>query len=510
VASARHFWDVSRLTLLVSVVLATVFGCAGTGGSGGDVGKPPYPEGGRAEGVWLWEVGQGPAQTAKTCARGAQDPIARALCKTPAPTLGGLSDLYRVLRLGTFYTERLRAATTHSLGLGGRIVSGINPRVFVFRSYVEAGERGLLPDRIDAVAFSRGEQFVELVGFDQTKNDFNFYLLSFQQACNATRCTPRDLLTSKIEADWTGWTLYADTDLQDTGLDCLSCHRPDGESARKRLLMRQFEAPWMHWTDFTGVSALNCDLTTIPPEELDTTGATEIVVDGRGALLLIEGQPGQYAGVPLEELRSAASGHDFASFQILVARAFNPTLAELPDPTVGEPYPFDSLAVLCERLLRPSNPTAAWSHYRQQMATRGFPVPHHSPDVMDASKSADALADFGGFLERNADVDAFDLAAGLMSEDALQSVGFVPAATDAPDVVLRQMCVRCHNAATPAGLRRARFNAEALDALSVETIDDVRRRISMPRTSPLLMPPLRAGELPADVVQRVDAWLRDR
>ena len=53
---------------------------------------------GDVEQVWLARVGTGPAQTTAVCARGAADPIARALCQSPAPALGGLADLYRALR----------------------------------------------------------------------------------------------------------------------------------------------------------------------------------------------------------------------------------------------------------------------------------------------------------------------------------------------------------------------------------------------------------------------------
>lgn len=153
--------------------------------------------------------------TSSACTHEAADPIARALCATPAPALHGLVDLYRALDLETPLSQRLTSATTHSLGLSGRITSAINPRVFVFSSYVATPD-GLTRSRIAVTAFNRGEQMVELVGFDPVARDFNFYLLRFEQACNQFGCTPADLLTEKIEMNWTRWTLQADRDLEDT------------------------------------------------------------------------------------------------------------------------------------------------------------------------------------------------------------------------------------------------------------------------------------------------------
>jgi hypothetical protein len=121
-----------------------------------------------------------------------------------------------------------------------------------------------------------------------------------------------------------------------------------------------------------------------------------------------------------------------------------------------------------------------------------------------------ALANYPLFLSENSAADAFDVAAGLIGDDALRAVGFVPMEADPPETVLRQMCIRCHNNATPSRLRRARFNAEALDALSADAIAESRRRISLPRTSPQVMPPLRAGELPAAAIQQLDALLAGR
>jgi hypothetical protein len=75
--------------------------------------------------------------------------------------------------------------------------------------------------------------------------------------------------------------------------------------------------------------------------------------------------------------------------------------------------------------------------------------------------------------------------------------------------MLRAMCVRCHAAATDQRLRRARFNAEALERISPVTATTIRQRLSLPKTSPEVMPPRRVGELPSWAIAQIDRYLRD-
>jgi hypothetical protein len=417
----------------------------------------------------------------------------------------GLTDLYRALHLETFLEQRLRGATTHSVGLSGRIVSALNPRVFVFSSFALPGahEEVLDPGHIAAVAFARGEQMVELVGYDPVARDFNFYLLRFRQACTLTRCSPGDLLTAKVETEWTGWTLYADRDLEDSPLDCLSCHRPDGASTPKRLLMRQLFPPWMHWSGFQDFfPKLQCDSTQLPP---DADVPDDLAFQGEGLAAIGQAPDGSYAGIPTDELSGAASGHDLSSF-IAIAGAtiegggFQEGLARR-----GEPDRFDSTGILCERAVGRSD---LWQRYRTELLERGLPVPHRDFDVLDSAKRAEATTDLAAFLARNAATDAFELASGLMSAEAQEGCGFVPAQTDDAPTILRRMCVRCHASTTEPRLRRARFNAEALDRLDSETAAAIWKRVTANRSSPELMPPRRAGELPGWALTKIEAFLR--
>lgn len=458
-----------------------------SGGASGNAGAGGGPEApGRRDGL---------PGVSSACARGASDPVARALCQVPAPALRGLGDLQRALDLRADTSRALAAVATHSVGLAGRLVNAINPRVFLFRTFVTANRVDIAPDDIAALAFNRGDQSVELVGYDPAAGDLNFYLLVFEQGCNATRCSPADLFTSAIEDGWTDWRLYVDRDLEDTPFDCLSCHRPEGKAARKRFLMRQLLPPWMHWSDFHFEPDNQCR----PSGDPFPTGP--IPYD---ELRLVPAEA-SHAGLPLDILTRAASGHDLSSFIGIAASVIGRGVPGEGLGTLGEVMRFDSQAILCEGSVGKAD---TWGSYRAAMLARGFPTPHHALDILDPDQRAEAVAGFAEYLGRRPGADPFEIGASLMSDEVEASVGFVPRTTDDAGTILRQMCVRCHDGATDPALRRARFNAENVDTLTPETAAAVWKRITLPRTSPELMPPLRAGELPPAVLERLKGFLR--
>ena len=463
----------------------------------GKVAPRPSPED-----VWLSRIGTGSAQTARVCARGATDRFARALCANPPPTIAGLEELYRVLRLDQ-PAEMVAATTTHSLALSARTVSALNPRVFVFQN-ISDKSRSPTYDQVAAAGFVRGEQLVELGALDPKTYDFNFYLLRFEQACNRTRCTPDDLLTEKIEHGWTSWTLYADHDLEDTPLDCISCHRPFGPGEHRQFLMRQTMTPWMHWGHFRGgderslCSALRPD---------GSAGQVVAVADGLDLLRAVEGAAGRYAGVPVAKLHAALSGDIFSSFV-----TDGEGLVRLSPYGQRYNYPngqtdFPTREVLCERFRTGASPT--WERLRRESRERGLHVPYYAPDVTDPRRRAEVAADRAAFLRRHADEDAVEVAAAFLAADTGTAVGFVPRDDETVPEILRAMCVRCHNAKTEPHLRRARFNAESIDRIDPVVATAVRRRLSLPRSAPELMPPVRFGELPGWAIARIDRYLAD-
>lgn len=341
---------------------------------------------------------------------------------------------------------------------------------------------------------------VELAAVDPSTYEYNFYLLRFTQACNAGGCSAEDLLTPRVESDWRGWTLYVDTELEDTPLDCLSCHRPFGADTRKILQMRQVSDPWMHWGDFRKLDEGSCP--TYPPD-----GVVPRVVataDGLDLVVKLEGPQGNYGGVPVTELRDSASGDVMTDFLIDAENLI--TAAPIP------PHPYAQFALrtretLCERFQTGQSPS--WEDDRRLSQLRGLPFPFYAPDVLD-SKSREALA--GGrsaLLERSTATDSFSLLSSLLAPEVAPAVGFVPRETDSASDILQGMCSRCHAPGTSPSLGRARFVVGA-NAIEASVFQTVRQRLSLPPEAPRAMPPRIAGELPPWAVERVLSYLAER
>lgn len=485
-----------RLSVLVWLLCATStlwpLACGGQHISPGPSPEPP------PEQVWLDRIGRGPAQTARVCARGAQDRIAQALCKSPAPDLSGLEELYGALRLSPLDGRRL-AAATHSLSLSGRTVSPANPRVMVLADNSVPG--GLSYEGVVGTAFARGEQLVELVGLDPATYEYNFYLLRFAQACNASQCSAEDLLSERVESGWTDWTLYADSDLEDTPFDCLTCHRPFGGETHKLLLMRQVLDPWMHWSDFRVFDESLCP--TRPPD-----GVTPKVIatsDGLDLVARLAGQKGKYAGVPMGELLATKSGDVLSDFMVDAETL----VAASPLP----PHPYAQLSLrtretLCERFYTGQSPS--WEFDRATSRARGLPFPYYGPDVLDPAARSDLLSRPALLWERRAQDDPFDVLTGVLGADVPSAVGFVPRESESAPEILRGMCGRCHAADANPRLLRSRFDAEATGNVEPSTFQEVRARLSLPPSSPDAMPPRRAGTLPGWAIDRVLQYLAAR
>jgi hypothetical protein len=478
--------------LATSALLALACGGKGTSADR-EPATDPSPEQ-----VWLERVGSGQAQTARVCAKGARDRVAQALCASPAPGISGLQELYGALRLG-LPDERRLAATTHSLSLSGRSVSAANPRVVVVANNSVVG--GLSYEGVVATAFARGEQLVELVALDPVTYEYNFYLLRFAQACNASRCSPEDLLSERVETGWTDWTLYVDSDLEDTPFDCLSCHRPFGGDTHKLLLMRQDLDPWMHWSDFRVFDENLCP--TSPPEGV----APKVIAtsDGVDLVAQLAGAQGKYAGIPVDELLATKSGDVLSDFLVDAENL----IADSPLP----PHPYAQLSLrtretLCERFYTGQSPS--WEADRLTSRARGLPFPFYGPDVLDPAARSALLSDPANFWARRPKDDPFDLLAGMLSADVPTAVGFAPRESDTAQEILQGMCGRCHAGDANPALLRSRFNAEATDSVAPQTFHEVRARLALPPTSPDAMPPRRAGSLPGWAVERVLDYLAAR
>lgn len=486
----------SRLaSLLGATWLAATPACSGKSAEG----EVPSISDSSAEDVWLNNIGTGPEQLRRVCDRGATDRVATVLCNDSDNHIESLQDLYRALRLDQPEKRKL-ATTTHSLGLSARIVSAANPRTIVFAdSTVREGDP-FEPEEVVATGFNRGEQMVELVALDPANYEYNFYLLRFTQSCNETRCTAEDLLSERIEKGWRNWSLYSDADLVDTPLDCLSCHHPFGAGTRKILQLRQVNDPWMHWSDFPVFDERMCPQ---PPPE-GVTPQVIVTTDGLGLLQALEGLTGTYAGVPVADLQAALSGSNLATFLVDAENLIR--YSGVPD------YPYEQVnfytrEVLCERFYTGTSPT--WDIGRSKSVARGLPEPYYAPDVLSAESRAALTAGRTAFLKDKRG-SAFEVAASLLAPEAVSAIGFVPRPQDSPSDILSGLCGRCHAHDTDPGLRRAAFDAQALESVEPATFAAIRGRLSLPKTSAAVMPPHRVGELPDWAITRVLDYLSER
>ena len=180
----------------------------------------------------------------RICARNRGDSFAKVLCGgSGRPEIRDFAELYELVGLAD---QRAFALTGNSTSLLANRVSAINPRLLVFP---RVGDDLARPAAMTAVGFVRGEQFVELASRDLSTGDFNFYLVRFEQKCNYANggCDLASLLTEEIEHDWTAYSVYDQDDLEETSLDCNSCHQPDGHGTKRILRMQELASPWLHW-----------------------------------------------------------------------------------------------------------------------------------------------------------------------------------------------------------------------------------------------------------------------
>jgi hypothetical protein len=431
------------------------------------------------DGYWLDRIGVGAEQLRRLCARQRGDLVSRRLCRAGVQVTG-LKALYRALELEP--GSQNVSIATNSSGLSQRTVSAINPRAFLSVPIQGALDR----DQMLVVAFSRGEQLVELVAFDAGAGQLNFYLLRYRQKCNEIRCALDDVLSERTELDWSEWTLYDQTDLQDTPLDCLSCHQPDGPGGTRRLLMRDFDEPWFHWLPFTAEQS-NCidGASERPPRHL----APDLRANFERS------HPAGYAGLDLTDTRSS-DGHNLHT---LVALFGGPPAV----PAQDEPFVMDSRAIVDE--WRCSERHDRWDRYRAMLLeTRGLPVPYYRFDVLDRGKAEAALSDYPAFLQANRDRPAFEVLSGLLSGDSEHAIGARSSADAPAEAILRQACVRCHDGRAPAGSRRARFNVESIDPMAANV---ALTRILLPESSPHVMPPRRSTTLSAGARDKLSSYL---
>src|SRR6185436_12704485 len=123
---------------------------------------------------------------------------------------------------------------------------------------------------------------------------------------------------------------------------------------------------------------------------------------------------------------------------------------------------FYTREVVCERFYTGTSPT--WDLGRSKSLALGLPEPYYTPDVLSAESRAALAAGRTAFLKDKRG-GAFEVAASLIASEAASAIGFVPRQEDSAPDILSGLCVRCHAHDTDPSLRRAGFDAQALDSI---------------------------------------------
>jgi hypothetical protein len=431
----------------------------------------------------LEHMPRGPAQTARVCERGGNDSVRGVFCGPQPVPIASLADLQAALGVGTDQLGGISglAVGGHSTALSARSVSAINPRVIVVRLEV-------MPDSLLALAFTRGEQFAELVVRDLDDEELRFYVVGFRQACNDSPkgCTPGDLLTPAVEHDWRDVTLYAEQDLENTVLDCAPCHQPDGPGTRKLLRMHELHDPWTHWfwKSSAGGRALLADYFAAKGDE-------------------------PLAGMTAEQIHNAHPGN--LSMLVDFDDAPQPNLFDAPAIEAevqasaaarGGAQPEDN---------RVPGESATWrATYERSLRGEAMTVPYHDVKVTDPEKLAAMTSAYQEYLRgERAPADLPDIRDVYPDDPALlAAMGFETEPGLSGEEVLVQACSLCHNERLDPSLSRARFRPD-LSWLSRAQRNEAIARLRLPESDPRAMPPARLRSLSPEARARAIEALRE-
>jgi streptogramin lyase len=460
--------------VLMAIALGGGTGCAGkpdgdTSRASTDWTKLPVVTRPDAE---LARLGSRQETLDRVCGRKRGDAFANVLCGAGGrPEIRDFGELLERVGLDE---RRAFALTGNSTSLLAKSVSALNPRILLFPRVDDELHR---PETMVAVGFVRGEQLVELVSRDPVSDDFNFYLLTFEQSCSyrAEGCDLAALLSEEIEHDWTAYSVYDQDDLEGTSLDCNSCHQPSGSGSKRLLRMQELTSPWLHW---------------FPQRFGQRTESDRVLLD---QFTQTHGVDARYGGVPISVIASAVDEGSGAQLEALL-RA---------EGSQDQPNPFDA-QIFNE--MKSGNSPLWQARFETHLAGKAIAVPYPAIDVTDAAKRRAAIQSYrdvvSGAAERASLLDLRD----VFSSDAMTKLSFTPQPNADGSTVLLQMCARCHDGRGNPSLGKNRFNVLLLSSLPRAEKDLAIARLNDP--GPGTMPPWRVGSLTAEHIQAATAELQ--
>jgi cytochrome c553 len=409
------------------------------------------------------------------CEREGADVVRDVFCADEPAEPRSLDELLVALALkpaqlvGSDATPYSVAVLSHSTALSGRLVSPINPRVIVM------GVEGFL-------AFQRGAQRVEVITRARDRAELGFYLIDFEQACNAQPdgCSPGDLFTPQIESSWLGVRARDGVELANTPEDCRTCHQRGDE--RGSLLMRELEDPWTHFF--------------LPPGPSGVPGVSGAdlyrdYVDTKGD------EP--YAGFSLRHISEMAP-----QFLEGFAGPTQPLLFDAPAITF-ERYPYGP-----DGYAKEPQPSETWERaYDAWKRGEQLALPYLDPRASDPDKQAALSGAYRSYLAGDLAASELPDLADIFPDDPLERArrGLQTEPDASPEAALIQACGSCHNDVLDQSVSRARFNirVSALDRRELDRAIDRLERASEQRGA---MPPSEARKLDAATRQRLIEYLR--
>jgi hypothetical protein len=420
------------------------------------------------------------------CARAGADAVRDVFCAPVPPTIRGLHDLQVLLGFYSAEAEAIQgpqaagklyeasghiaAALGHSSALSGHLVSPLNPRVIILGGST-------------IMAFQRGVQRIELISRARDAGTFNFYLVDFEQACNAAErgCSFGDLYTPQVEADWLRVAIRDGEDLANTPQDCRTCHQRGLEAPT--LLMRELESPWTHFF--------------LPP----------------GATLSLPGVSGSDLTADYLEAKGDESYGGIALATISSASAF--VLQNRVGP--AQPLLFDAPAIFNERYpygpdgyASEAQPSPTWERaYEAFKRGEQLALPYLEQRASDLAKQAKLSEAYRAYRAGAISADELpDLADIFPDDPQLRArIGLQTEPDASAEEALIQACGSCHNDVLDQSVSRARFNI-AVSRLAPAELALAVERIERPRTAPGAMPPPEARQLDPAARARLLDYLR--
>jgi hypothetical protein len=454
-------------------------GVAGTGGSAGAAGGgiEPAPSWADLPKVMKPDVELGVLPTRemqyeRLCGTSRNDAFFKRICGGVRPNI---PDLASLLRLVGLEQDRAFALTGNSTSLVAKSVSALNPRVIVFPRVAPELEQ---KEDFVIVSFVRGEPFAEVTSRDPVSGEPNFYLFTFEQSCDYQgTCDLASRLTEALEHDWTAYSIYPESDLENTSVDCLTCHRPGGFGTKKILRMQELASPWLHW---------------FPQRFVQRTDSDRVLT---AQFVDVHGVDKQYGGIPITTIQNALDEGSGAQLEALLrAQGFG-----------EQPNAFDPRI---EAEAKASEQSPTWL-MQWTLATQGkaITVPYPKVDVTDEAKRLAAGASYKNVVMGSAGRETLLDLRDVFSQDATEKLSFVPQPGADGRAVLVQMCARCHDGRADPNIGRSRFNVLELGAMSADEKALAVSRIQEPADSVKRMPPWRSGTLTPEAITAAVAEL---